>query len=174
MSEFERRTVFDGNDAVGNREMKHITADGLREITDRLLTFTAKTFDDGCPAHALVVNACGEFVCVMSDGSTRGMDCFADSVAHVADEGDAVAVMVVRKSWVAGDDWDGVTPPSQCPGRWEALAATVETAEGMSMHLWPILRNGNSVRLGECVVKCGDVCAGRLTGLLRRPRPELN
>ncbi|MGB2987848.1 MAG: hypothetical protein WBE26_18420 [Phycisphaerae bacterium] len=88
MSKFERRTVFDGNDAVDNREMKHITADGLREITDRLLTFTAETFDDGCPAHALVVNACGEFVCVMPDVCMQDKDCFAEAVAQVVDDGD--------------------------------------------------------------------------------------
>ena len=88
MNEFERRTVFDGNDAVGNREMKHITADGLREITDRLLTFTAETFDDGCPAHAFVVDACGGCVCVMPDVCMKDKDCFAEAVAQVAEDGD--------------------------------------------------------------------------------------
>ena len=153
--------------------MKHITVGGLREITDRLVTFTAETFDDGCP-HAFVVDACGGCVCVMPDVSMQDKDCFAEAVAQVAEEADAVAVVVVAKSWVTGDDWDGVTPPSQCPGRREVLLAAVETAYGTSAHLWPILRSGNSVSLGECVVKCGDGFTGRFAGLLRRPRPELN
>ncbi len=184
MSKFERRIVLDGNDECctgstrddtgGNREMKHITVDGLREITDRLVTFTAETFDDGCPVHAFVVDACGKTVFVMPDESMQDKGCFAEAIAQIAEETDAVAVVVVDKSWVTGDDWDGVTPPSQCPGRREMLLAAVETADGTSMHLWPILRNGNSVSLGECVVECGDGFTGRFAGLLRRPRPDLN
>ncbi len=57
MNEYEQRMVFDGNDECrkgftrddtgGNREIEHITVDGLQEITDGLVTFTAETFDDG-------------------------------------------------------------------------------------------------------------------------------
>ena len=82
--------------------MKYITVDGLREITYRLVTFTAETFDDGC-AHAFVVDACGRWVCVMPDVSMQDKDCFAQAVAQVAEKADAVAVLVVAKSWVTGD-----------------------------------------------------------------------
>lgn len=188
MSKFERRKVLNGNDECragstrddtgGNRDMKHITGDELREATASLLALAAEDFDrlGSSPTHAIVIDPYGERLLLMPAfmRDVQDKECFTDAIAQAATDCDAVAVVFVGESWINDIALDGVTPPSQCLNRWEALMATVETADGMSMHLWPILRNGNSVRLGECGVKCCDDFGGRLTGLLRPPRPGLN
>lgn len=188
MSKSERRIVPDGNDECrtgstqddtgGNREMKHITGDELREVTASLLALAAEDFDrlGNSPTYAIVIDPHGERQLLMPAfmRNVQDKECFTDDIAQAVTGCDAVAVVVVAESWINDIPLDVVTQSSRRPNRWEALQATVETADGMSLHLWPILRNGNSVRLGECGVECGDNYDGRLTGLLRRPKPELN
>lgn len=188
MSEFEQGVVFGGNDerrtdstrddTGGNRGMKYITETEIQEATAALVAKAAEIFaqSGNCPTYAIVIAPCGERSCLMpaSMRDVQDKDCFIEAIAQAAMECGAVAVIVVSESWISDIISDETTPPSQPLNNWEALCATVETADGTSMHLWPILRNGDSARLGKRVVECCDNSAGRLTGLLRRPRPDLN
>lgn len=157
----------------GDRPPRDLSSIVLRIITDAAEDFAE---NGACPTHAFVIDGRGEGVILLPeclpDDNTK--DLFADAIARAAADLNAVAVIFLSEVWMPGDNWDGVTPPSQCVDRREALFATAETAAGTTAFYWPIRRDAEGVRLGECTPVSGGPAEGRFTGLLRRPDAGLN
>ena len=129
-----------------------------------------------CPTRAVVIDGHGKptFLVPQCLPDDNVKSCFAGVIAETANELQAVAVVFLAETWVSGDNWDGVTPVSQCADRREALMATVEIGAEAVVFLWPILRDGTNVHLGECKQLDGEFTTGRFVGLLRRRNPRTN
>ena len=127
-----------------------------------------------CPTHAVVIDGHGKptFLVPQCLPDDNVKSCFSGLTAETANERHAVAVVFLAETWVSGDNWDGVTPVSQCADRREALMATVEIGAEAVVFLWPILRDDTSVRLGECKQLDAELATGRFVGLLRRQDPN--
>ncbi len=87
-------------------------------------------------------------------------------IARTAADLNAVAVVFLAEIWMPGENWDGVTAPSQCADRREALFVSAETFDTTAAFLWPILRNTAGVRLGEREFLGAEYEGGRFAGLL--------
>ena len=129
-----------------------------------------------CPTHAVVIDGHGKptFLVPQCLPDDNVKSCFAGLIAETANELHAVAVVFLAETWVSGDNWDGVTPVSQCADRREALMATVEIGAEAVVFLWPILRDGTNVHLGECKQLSAEFITGRFVGLLRLRDPRTN
>jgi hypothetical protein len=129
-----------------------------------------------CPTHAVVIDGHGKPTFLvpqcLPDDNVKSR--FAGVIAETANELQAVAVVFLAETWVSGDNWDGVTPVSQCADRREALMATVEIGAEAVVFLWPILRDGTNVHLGECKQLDAEFTTGRFVGLLRQRDPRTN
>lgn len=168
-----REHEFAGASSRGDcQPRRHLRSRLLRIIMD-----AADQFDQqgACPTHAIVIDRQGESSTLLPnclpDRNTK--DVFADAIARTAADMSAVAVVFLTEIWMPGERWDGVTPPSQCADRCEALFASAETFDGTTAFLWPIHRDTAGVRLGECTPVSGSTDR-RFVGLLRRPDAGLN
>ena len=150
----------------------------LRALVMDIVTRGVEAFvhQGACPTHAVVIDGHGKPTFLvpqcLPDDDVKSR--FAGMVAETADEVHAVAVVFLAETWVSGDNWDGVTPVSQCADRREALMATVEIGAETGVFLWPILRDGTNVHLGECKQLDGEFTTGRFVGLLRRRDARVN
>ena len=150
----------------------------LRALVMDIVTRGVEAFvhQGACPTHAVVIDGHGKptFLVPQCLPDDNVKSCFAGVIAETANEVHAVAVVFLAETWVSGDNWDGVTPVSQCADRREALMATVEIGAEAGVFLWPILRDGTNVHLGECKQLDAEFTPGRFVGLLRRWDPRTN
>lgn len=143
------------------------------DLSSRLLRIINEAADDFdrtgvCPTHAMVLDAQGKGVVLLPDclPDENTKDAFAGVIARAAADLDAVAVVFLAEIWMPGGNWDGVTAPSQCADRREALFVSAETFDTTAAFLWPILRDTAGVRLGERQSLGAEYEGGRFAGLL--------
>ncbi len=160
---------FIGASRRGDRQPRRDLSSRLRRIINEAADDFVQT--GACPTHAMVIDVQGKGVILMPDclPDDNTKDVFASVIARTAADLNAVAVVFLAEIWMPGENWDGVTAPSQCADRREALFASAETFDSTSAFLWPILRDTAGVRLGECKALGAEYEGGRFADLLRRP-----
>jgi hypothetical protein len=145
------------------------------DLSSRLLRIINEAADDFdqtgvCPTHAIVLDPQDKGVVLLPDclPDENTKDVFACVIARTAAGLDAVAVIFLAEIWMPGENWDGVTAPSQCADRREALFVSAETFNTTAAFLWPILRDTGGVRLGERQSLGSEYEGGRFADLLVR------
>jgi hypothetical protein len=147
--------------------------DQLIATVDRLEGEMRQTFlrDGSIMTIGTVVDA-GGVVDVVPD---LGGD-FAGALRASCGRYRAAAVWIAAEAWSAferlpsagsvnPEEWRGPSPSGR-PDRCEVLLSQVEAAGFARTRLWPIVRDGESVRLGE--MEEFRPSGGRLSGVLRR------
>ncbi len=139
----------------------------------RIINEAADDFDQTgvCPTHAIVIDGKGKGAVLLPDclPDENTKDVFAGLIARTAADLNAVAVVFLAEIWMPGENWDGVTAPSQCADQREALFVSAETFDTTAAFLWPILRDTAGVRLAERQSLGAEYEGGRFAGLLPRP-----
>jgi hypothetical protein len=141
--------------------------DQLIAVVDRLEREMRQAFlrDGSIMTIGTVVGEGGVVVDVVPD---LGGD-FAGALRASCGRHRAAAVWIAAEAWSALERLGAAPGPSPAgrPDRREVLLSQAEAAGLARTRLWPILRDGESVRLGEAEeLRAGG---GRLSGMLSRP-----
>jgi len=134
---------------------------------DRLEVEMTRSFLDkgSVMSIGVLLDGTGRIVGAIPDA---GDGLFSEALAESARLRRAAAVFISAEAWSAFER-SGAPPgprPSDRPDRREVVLSQVETATFARTRVWPILRSGGSVRLGE--MEEARPRGGRLTDVLRR------
>ncbi|MCG3139118.1 MAG: hypothetical protein HJJLKODD_02996 [Phycisphaerae bacterium] len=132
-----------------------LTATQLDRTIDNIVQSVVEQFQklQSCHPHYFLVAYTGDAILYLPESlaTEKLKDRTVRRVIEMARECSALAIVFATEAWMvqakSGKRLDTSIQPSRHPDRVEILSVSVETFQGTTVHIWPILR-GKRVTLG--------------------------